>query len=114
MRPPRNRRQEQGLKRKLLAHQTGCWLCQDAVSPLTLHHRDGDRVNNTLENCILLCERCHVEAHRVALNPRHDKARRRFDFLRHALKCSREELRTLAASDNAGCYRIPPPRGDSN
>src|SRR5581483_440358 len=28
--------------------------------PLELHHKNGDRTNNTLENLILLCPNCHA------------------------------------------------------
>ena len=34
------------------------WL--DKPIPLELHHKDGDRTNNTLENFQLLCPNCHA------------------------------------------------------
>ena len=34
------------------------WL--DEPIPLELHHKDGDRTNNTLENFMLLCPNCHA------------------------------------------------------
>ena len=34
------------------------WL--DQPIPLELHHKDGNRENNTLENFILLCPNCHA------------------------------------------------------
>lgn len=34
------------------------WLNQPI--PLELHHKDGNRFNNTLENYILLCPNCHA------------------------------------------------------
>ena len=34
------------------------WL--DEPIPLELHHKDGDRFNNTLENYLLLCPNCHA------------------------------------------------------
>ena len=34
------------------------WL--DEPIPLELHHKDGDRTNNTLENFMLLCHNCHA------------------------------------------------------
>ena len=34
------------------------WL--DKPIPLELHHKDGDRTNNTLENFVLLCPNCHA------------------------------------------------------
>lgn len=50
---------EEGLKE----HQCECcglttWL--DNPIPLELHHKDGNRHNNTIENFALLCPNCHA------------------------------------------------------
>lgn len=38
-----------------------CGLCEWCGKPITLeiHHIDGDRTNNSLENLVLLCPNCH-------------------------------------------------------
>ena len=56
------------LKNRLLAegikphHCERCLLSQwlDQNIPLELHHKDGDRTNNTLRNIELLCPNCHA------------------------------------------------------
>ena len=55
----RTRLLEEGYKE----HRCECcglvtWL--DKPIPLELHHKDGDRTNNTLENFQLLCPNCHA------------------------------------------------------
>ena len=55
------------LKNRLLAEgikEHCCEQCkrtkwQGDLIPLELHHKDGDRTNNTLENIELLCPNCH-------------------------------------------------------
>ena len=34
----------------------------DAGYTLTVHHRDGDTFNNTPDNLVSLCQRCHLAA----------------------------------------------------
>ena len=61
--------QSNKVRKKLLAegykqHQCECcglsqWL--DEPIPLELHHKDGDRFNNTIENFELLCPNCHAK-----------------------------------------------------
>ena len=53
--------------------------------PLELHHKDGDRTNNTLENFQLLCPNCHAltsnyrgRAHLSALSEKRDVECRKF------------------------------------
>lgn len=51
------------LKEGYKEHKCECcglttWL--DNPIPLELHHKDGDRYNNTLENFELLCPNCHA------------------------------------------------------
>ena len=56
------------LKRRLLREgllEARCATCggtrwQDQPMPLELHHRDGDRRNNVLDNLALLCPNCHA------------------------------------------------------
>ncbi len=46
------------------------WKCRSSGHPhdpaegytLTIHHRDGDTSNNTPDNLISLCQRCHLAA----------------------------------------------------
>ena len=61
--------QSNKVRKKLLAegykeHRCECcglteWLNEPI--PLELHHKDGDRNNNTLENFELLCPNCHAK-----------------------------------------------------
>ena len=51
------------LEENLKPHKCECcgletWL--DSPIPLEIHHKDGDRTNNTLENFELLCPNCHA------------------------------------------------------
>jgi len=38
----------------------GCTEWQGEPVPLELHHRDGDRTNNSLSNILLVCPNCHA------------------------------------------------------
>lgn len=57
------------LKRRLLKEglkERKCECCEgvewnEAPMPLELHHEDGDRQNNKLENLTLLCPNCHAQ-----------------------------------------------------
>lgn len=57
------------LKNKLLEEQiklSSCEKCQNTVwngqiIPLELHHKDGNRFNNELNNLMLLCPNCHAQ-----------------------------------------------------
>ena len=40
-----------------------CSIC-DSQSKLDIHHKDGDRTNNVLENLQYLCRSCHVQLHK--------------------------------------------------
>ena len=51
------------IKDEIKKHQCECCGLSEWVSekiPLELHHRDGDRTNNTIENLELLCPNCHA------------------------------------------------------
>jgi 5-methylcytosine-specific restriction endonuclease McrA len=49
---------EEGYKEHKCEH-CGLTTWLDKPIPLELHHKDGDRTNNTLENFQLLCPNCH-------------------------------------------------------
>lgn len=54
------------LKEKIFEHK--CMLCglskwQGRQIPLELHHLNGDRTNNTLENIMIICPNCHKLEH---------------------------------------------------
>lgn len=54
------------LKEKIFEHK--CMLCgllkwQGRQIPLELHHLNGDRMNNTLENIMIICPNCHKLEH---------------------------------------------------
>lgn len=58
-----NRLKDRLLREGLKEHRcercgTAEWLAQPV--PLELHHKDGDRTNNTLPNIELLCPNCHA------------------------------------------------------
>lgn len=61
--------QSNKVRKKLLAegykeHRCECCGLTDWLNepiPLELHHKDGDRNNNTLENFELLCPNCHAK-----------------------------------------------------
>jgi hypothetical protein len=56
------------LKKRLLKEGYKCWQCECCKNdswlgqsiPLELHHQDGNRFNNALENLKLLCPNCHA------------------------------------------------------
>ena len=55
----KNRLLQEGLREHRCAHCGSTeWLGEPI--PLELHHRDGDRTNNTLPNIDLLCPNCHA------------------------------------------------------
>jgi hypothetical protein len=55
----RNRLLDEGLKEHCCERcGRGEWLGESI--PLELHHRDGDRTNNTLSNIELVCPNCHA------------------------------------------------------
>lgn len=54
------------IKEKIFPHR--CMLCglskwQGRRIPLELHHLNGDRMNNTLENIMIICPNCHKLEH---------------------------------------------------
>lgn len=52
----------QTLKVKVIHNQNGkCAYCRHSVSKLSrkFHHKDGNRSNNKISNCQLLCSNCH-------------------------------------------------------
>ena len=56
------------IRKKLLEENLKSYKCEccglttwlDSPIPLEVHHKDGDRTNNTLENFELLCPNCHA------------------------------------------------------
>lgn len=40
-----------------------CYICGTAKSDLVVHHLDGDRSNNTLDNLVPMCRSCHSRLH---------------------------------------------------
>jgi hypothetical protein len=58
-----NRLRKRLLSEKIFEHK--CQICErtewnDKPIPLELHHKDGDHLNNLLENLQLLCPNCHA------------------------------------------------------
>lgn len=53
-----------GEYREKAIHEHGerCQVC-GSESDIHIHHRDGDRTNNDLENLIPLCQDCHYDVH---------------------------------------------------
>jgi 5-methylcytosine-specific restriction endonuclease McrA len=41
-----------------------CEKCGESEKRILIHHKDGDRKNNKLENLIALCDTCHGKEHR--------------------------------------------------
>ena len=41
---------------------SGCFLCK-TLKTLEIHHKDGIRANNTIDNLICLCRKCHKLTH---------------------------------------------------
>lgn len=62
-----NRKQFSKLnKQKMLIRQNFC--CADCGGFLEypeFHHRDGNRSNNSLSNCVALCANCHRKRHGI-------------------------------------------------
>lgn len=50
-------------KRVMLEFYNICEIC-DSEKNLEIHHKDGNRLNNDLENLQLLCRSCHSKQHR--------------------------------------------------
>lgn len=42
-----------------------CGKMRKSKQPLTIHHKDGDFTNNTIENLAVLCKTCHEKIHNV-------------------------------------------------
>ena len=40
-----------------------CRICRTGKGRMEVHHMDGDRHNNTMENLVLLCYECHHKIH---------------------------------------------------
>lgn len=52
------------LRRKVLERDDyTCRHCGRMGARFEVHHQDGDRHNNDLDNLVSLCRRCHIAAH---------------------------------------------------
>lgn len=56
----KNRLLKEGLK-EYVCEECGLTVWNEKPIPLELHHIDGDRTNNTLENLKILCPNCHAQ-----------------------------------------------------
>ena len=54
------------------------WLGQPA--PLEMHHKDGNRKNNTLNNLQIICSNCHTQTHGYAVKKALLKTKNRFQW----------------------------------
>lgn len=53
----------QGYRERCLSERINCcWVC-GRTNDLEVHHIDGDRSNNSLDNLLPLCESCHKSVH---------------------------------------------------
>jgi hypothetical protein len=50
-------------RRHRLSHNAACFLC-NSCAQVHRHHIDWDHSNNSPSNVIVLCQRCHAEAHK--------------------------------------------------
>lgn len=73
---------ERVLKNYLMKQYKQCmnpeckWNWTNTNNPvLELHHKDGNHLNNTLENCILLCPNCHSLTDNYKFKKRHKSTR---------------------------------------
>jgi len=61
--PPGESTKKTNYRERAINHYGGeCQVCSDRENIL-VHHRDGDRSNNDLDNLIPLCESCHGKVH---------------------------------------------------
>lgn len=62
----KNNSMSQTFKRRLL-NGAKCVLCKETDRDvLVLHHKDGNRKNNKIENLVVLCANCHIKVHKEA------------------------------------------------
>lgn len=58
-------KKEQEFRLKIRAKQDNkCFTC-DKENPRTIHHRDSDSDNNSEDNLVLLCGKCHKKLNRI-------------------------------------------------
>lgn len=72
-----------------------CKIC-DSPYRIEVHHIDGDRDNNSLENLVPLCQWCHRRIHEGASNyAKWHNALNDLRTRRMKIRCSEDSLRTL-------------------
>jgi len=65
---------------------TKCSSC-GTTENVEIHHKDGNRKNNAIENLVLLCHRCHMQKH---FKGRHRKTQSKTNLVDVHMRCPRE------------------------
>lgn len=55
---------ESAKEEAIATQKNHCSDCHKKSELFEFHHADGDRTNNSFENCVALCPNCHAKRHR--------------------------------------------------
>lgn len=65
---PRKRFSKLTKQKTLIIQNFRCKKCGRFLEEVDYHHRDGNRDNNHLSNCVALCPNCHAKKTRKIIN----------------------------------------------
>jgi len=98
---------EQEFRLKIRAKQNNKCLTCDKENPGTLHHRDSNNKNNSEDNLVLMCGKCHRKLNRVRDLIRDSKPMLQKEIMRY-LKTVGLELSLLQESKTMRCKEHSP------